>query len=100
MGVICYHGTDDAAAKNILREGFTPGTWFAEHLEDAIGFGGLCVFQVIFDKLTPGQFIGREGIPVERIVGCEQYQITTLFENAELRQRVFNEAIGMCSFGF
>lgn len=51
---IWFHGTHYALAAKIEREGFKPGTWFARHMEDAVAFGGNCIFwvRVTFDK-TP-----------------------------------------------
>ncbi len=46
--IICYHGTNWRSAQAILREGFKPGTYFAFHLEDAVGYGGPYVFEVGF----------------------------------------------------
>lgn len=45
---IVYHGTNKTAAFKILKNGFKEGTYFAVHLEDAIGYGGLYVFEVVF----------------------------------------------------
>lgn len=62
--VICFHGTEAVNATNILVDGFKKGTYFAKHLEDALEFGGLWVFQACFDEeqLPPGcwQFRIRE----------------------------------------
>ena len=46
--MIAYHGTNRKAAASIHREGFRPETWFAMRLEDALAFGGPCVFMVEF----------------------------------------------------
>jgi len=50
--VVWFHGTDAEHAASIEQAGFKEGTWFARHMEDAIGFGGPCVFfvRVQFDK--------------------------------------------------
>jgi hypothetical protein len=99
--VICYHGTTAANAKSILREGFKPGTWFARHLEDAIGFGGGHVFEVAFPKHTLLAYDKRRGaddswqftegrrISPKRIVGRSVYKVTSTYENVKLRNRVF-----------
>lgn len=45
---IAYHGTPNKrTADRILRVGFPEGTFFANHLEDAIGMGGPWVFTVV-----------------------------------------------------
>jgi hypothetical protein len=46
--IICFHGTNEANAKSILKRGFLPDTYFAAHLEDALEFGGNHVFEVAF----------------------------------------------------
>ena len=46
----CYHGTCEENAKLISENGFSPGTYFAHHLEDALAFGGKYVFRVEFDE--------------------------------------------------
>ena len=47
--MICYHGTNEAAADAIREEGFQADTWFATHLEDALRFGGSYIFEVDFE---------------------------------------------------
>lgn len=48
---ICYHGTDLEHATQIWRDGrFLDHTWFAKNLQDAIEFGGLHIFEVVFDN--------------------------------------------------
>lgn len=46
--VIVYHGTNQVNARKILKDGFKKDTYFALHLEDAIGYGGLYVFEVAY----------------------------------------------------
>ena len=41
-----YHGTNHMNALQIQKEGFRPGTWFADRKEDAVKFGGKHVFSV------------------------------------------------------
>jgi hypothetical protein len=43
---IWFHGTGRNASQKISETGFNEGSWFAEHLEDAIEFGGPYVFEV------------------------------------------------------
>jgi len=79
--IICYHGTNWRSARQILRDGFSPGTYFALHLEDAVGYGGPYVFEVDFPASVerPGwqgwQFTTREAIPSEHIVSCKLYSV-------------------------
>ena len=68
--MICYHGTNEAAVKQILREGFLPDSWFARHMEDAVVYGGPYVFSVYFDDGLPPdywQFHCPSAIPLVRI---------------------------------
>jgi hypothetical protein len=44
--VVWFHGTSPENADLISKEGFSEGTWFSKHMEDAIAFGGPCVFWV------------------------------------------------------
>src|SRR6266850_8485923 len=50
---IWFHGTNYRSALKIERTGFRRGTWFARHMEDAVAFGGDCIFwvKVRFDKV-------------------------------------------------
>lgn len=88
---IAFHGTNEAEALSILKSGFNSGTYFAQHLEDAIIFGGPFVFEVAFDgpQQKDWQFCEFVSIPPDRIVSLERYEITKMLENKELRARVF-----------
>ena len=91
---ICYHGTDEETAPKISREGFNPGTYFAEHLEDAIAFGGGYVFEVCFPQDTTSvsewQFTTNERVPPDRIVRLRQVKFyTTVYEDKALGKRIF-----------
>ena len=89
---ICYHGTSEENAQSILENGFNPDSWFARHLEDAIGFGGPWVFQVCFEDhpiLKEWQFHHLEPVPIEQIVGLTYYEITTKIDNTKLRDKIF-----------
>lgn len=70
--VICYHGTDEVAMKNILQVGFKPDSWLARHMEDALAVGGNIIIAVQFEgKHLPQswQFHILEAIPVSSIRG-------------------------------
>ena len=90
---ICYHGTDRAAAESILREGFRARTYFAQHLEDALAFGGLHVFEVAFGEEArelDWQFRIQRKRPSKHIVRYTVYKKPSqVFENGKLRERVF-----------
>ena len=91
---ICYHGTTKRTAETILRRGFKEGTYFAKHLEDAIGYGGRHVFEVAFqnkwDSPEVWQFRAWEIIPPSRIVSCRIYSSVMLFSNRKLRNAIFS----------
>lgn len=89
---ICYHGTDtEEKAKSILATGFNPDTWFAENLQDALGFGGPYIFEVAFDfdKAPNWQFHVLERVPVNRIVSCVFFQKEARYNNPLLRDQIF-----------
>ncbi len=93
---ICYHGTGEESAIGILRDGFRKGTYFARHLEDAIGFGGLHVFAVVFDKATlpPNwQFTLRSMVSPSRIVQYHVYQVQEMACNKRLIDDVFESNV-------
>ena len=88
---ICYHGTDEKASEFILKEGFKPDTWFARHLEDAIGFGGSHIFEVMFnvDGLPSSwQFHYLARVSADRIVAYHIVQKRTIFSNEKLREEI------------
>lgn len=68
--VVWFHGTSLENASAIEKDGFKPGTWFSRHMEDALEFGGPCVFwvRVTFDK-TPlrWQVCCENALPVSAI---------------------------------
>lgn len=103
---ICYHGTNEENAASILETGFRPGTYFAYHLEDAIGFGnGKAghVLEVVFpdDQVVLAaprtrregedawQFKNAELVPPERVVAYYRLEKTAFRDNPELRESVF-----------
>ncbi len=88
---ICFHGTNEKAASNILKDGFEPDTWFARHLEDSIFYGGLHVFEVAFEieKLpTNWQIHHLEEIPADRIIGYHIFTKRTVINKEKLRDGI------------
>lgn len=66
---IAYHGTyKKERAKQILKDGFKKGTYFARHLEDSLEFGGKYIFSVAL-KISGDnwQIVAEAKIPPERI---------------------------------
>ena len=48
--VIAYHGTSLENVESILKEGFRVKTYFAWSFQDALAFGGPCVFSARFNE--------------------------------------------------
>ena len=46
--ILAYHGTVEKNVTSIQHYGFRKGTYFAFQVEDALAFGGPCVFTVGF----------------------------------------------------
>lgn len=90
---IWFHGTDREALDKIVMEGFRAGTWFSEHLEDALEFGGRFVFEVALDRepVKDGnwQMCVADAIPLDAIVSITSYHSDRTFENEKLRKVVF-----------
>ncbi len=97
--VLAYHGTDAKGAKSILRSGFRANTYFALHLEDAIGFGGLHVFAVPFlqskilsrsgDPEDAWQFTIKKSIPPSRVQFYRVYKVKEVKSNLLLGEEVY-----------
>ena len=88
---IYYHGTTYENSKNILNNGFNEGTYFAVHLEDAIGYGGCYVFEVALEEISDDcwQFISTHVIPASRIVRLTEYMPSKiLYDSSVLREIV------------
>lgn len=95
---ICFHGTDERSAENILREGFNEGTYFARHLEDALEYGGPHVFGVSFDEkeLPPHwQFTSASKVSVDNIVHYRIYWVRRVGSSLDLWRKVFESNLAM-----
>ena len=94
---ICYHGTNKRNAQKILKEGFRRGTYFAQHLEDALAYGGFHLFRVVFEDeivLQGWQFKNKRIMGSDKIVSYEKYiRPKRLYFNKRLRQEVFESNI-------
>ena len=103
MKKIWFHGTQHRKAQKILKEGFREGTYFADHLEDALEFGGNHVFQVVIDfkfrrgrrdKMFSWQVVSANYISKENIVSYKIYpKPEKVFENKKLREKLFEESL-------
>ena len=75
MKLLAYHGTNKENALKILKNGFKPYTHFAQHLEDALEFGGSWVFRVWFKNVPQNwQFLNKRRIKPSRIDRLTQYR--------------------------
>ncbi len=91
--VIVYHGTSLVNSRRIFKEGFKKGTYFAKHLEDAIGYGGLYVFDVAYPahliSKQSWQYIAGEAVLPEFIIQLTKYNRSrVVFDNMVLRHMV------------
>ena len=92
---IYYHGTNRSAVLEIQKVGFSPGTYFADGLQDALGYGGDWVFEVILPE-RPGagwQIIEPHRVPPKQIVSLTQYTASVKLNNAEKRKELFQAAL-------
>lgn len=88
--IICYHGTNITKARKILKEGFRPRTYFAAHLEDALGYGGNHVFEVAFEDVPDNwQFTVPYRVSRNDILGYTAYTLRKKFDNKALRKKIF-----------
>ena len=88
-----YHGTNAEAATLIRRTGFKPGTWFAAHLEDAIAFGGMHVFEVYLREAPTEEWLVCSSIwtPTNDIVAYHVFSRVLVFDRPDLRKMILEE---------
>ena len=83
---IWYHGTNKHNAKSILKHGFREGTYFAAHLEDATGYGGEYVFEVILNiDCDNWQVCLSNPTPASQIRRLKRYHMKLIKEYPLLR---------------
>ena len=87
-----YHGTNKKGADIIMKDGFKRGTFFSNHLENAIYMGGPYVFQVSmrlpYDH-TYWEYVSKNKIRANRIVRLTYHRKKELFKNDKLGTRIF-----------
>jgi len=93
--IIYYHGTNKKNADKILKTGFKEGTWFADHLEDALYHGGNHIFWVAVEwrgkRTYTWQICSSNKISKKRIVRYEVYRRPKImFDNKKLFDKVFD----------
>lgn len=90
---IWFHGTDRQAAQAISEQGFRADTWLAEHLEDAVEFGGEYVFEVALshEPVEAGnwQMLVGDAVPASSIVRLTHYKPIILIDHPDRRNDVF-----------
>ena len=88
MKKIYFHGTNRKNAKSILKNGFRKGTFFADHLEDALCYGGRNIFEVAIDfkfrkgcrpadfswQVSCANLIKKESIVSYKIYSVQNYE--------------------------
>ncbi len=85
-----YHGTSKENADSILKSGFRAGTYFAKHLEDAVGYGGPYVFEVVLyfpGENPPWQHKSGDPVPSDQIFSLKRYDTETLWSDSSDRDR-------------
>ena len=87
---IWFHGTTKENYESILKNGFKPGTFFAQHLEDSIHMGGDVAFEVIFyEKPTEyWEYICSETIPPNRIRTVIDYSPNVLYHSTKADKEI------------
>jgi len=96
---IYWHGTTSKKkVKSILRNGFNEGTWFANHLEDALEFGGKYVFAVVlkWKKNEKRKYLSWQRCSVDRIspnhiLWVEEFAVKRTNQNKKLIKEFFGE---------
>ena len=96
MTKIYWHGTTSKKkAQSILKNGFSKGTWFADHLENALEFGGKYVFAVVIEwkgkRAYNWQICSANKIAPEKILWLEKFEIKRTNENKELIKDFFRQ---------
>ena len=99
-GEVWFHGTTKEASEVILKKGFTAGTYFGQHLEDALHMGGEYIFEVWFDETffatsrafpmnrNYWQWITPDPIGVDQIRSVYRLEPTMIFDNQECHFRI------------
>lgn len=94
---VLYHGTKfKYNAFKILKEGFKEWSYFSSNLNNAVGFGGKYVFEVVFlksDLPDYWQVRCENRIPPERIVRMSKYKSQEIIKNKTLEKKVFSNAL-------
>ena len=90
---IVFHGTKDLkTARQILREGFAPFTYFGLNLQDALEFGGEYIFYVAL-KCGDRNWQPRpsNSVPADRILRLVRVNPKMIYDNDNARTKFFGE---------
>ena len=73
-----------------MENGFKPWTWYAAHLEDALGYGGSYLFEVAVPKCfgRKWQVHYSKAIPASRIVSLTIFSAEECWNNPLLRHNI------------
>jgi hypothetical protein len=93
--MIIYHGTNRAAYKNILKNGFVPPAYFTPYLSTAICYGGPYVFAIEApqDPLDSWEIIINDPIGPNQILYVQKFDQTLVYLNAEAVEMMHRKAI-------
>jgi len=81
-----WHGTNRKNASAILKSGyFQKDTWFANHMEDAISFGGQYVFTIVLEmeKHNRWQVCLSRPLSIDNMLSLDKIAITNLRKNKQ-----------------
>lgn len=90
---IVFHGTKDwKTAKQILRGGFAPLTYFGLNLQDALEFGGEYIFYVVL-KCGDRNWQPRPSdvVPIDRILRLIKVSPKMIYCNDNVRTKFFGK---------
>ena len=87
---IWFHGTTPDRVESILKNGFDAWTYFGRGMEDALTFGGPCVFEVFFDKdpTEDWQWRSPEPVAASRILTVLHLRPKVLYHSEECAYRM------------
>jgi hypothetical protein len=86
-----FHGTEEKNVNSILKKGFRANSFFAKHLEEAMGLGcSEVMFWVWFDEHPTDywEWVSRKPIGPEYIRAVVKMKPEVLYENEELELKL------------
>jgi len=100
---IRFHGTTKENAETILKNGFRPRTYFAQHLEDSLVMGGNYIFWVWLPEAEKGwEYISNKRILPNRILTLRKFNVQKIYfsdkVNRLVKRQFFKEQHGKFKF--